>query len=69
LGGTMASAEHEPITEVWGLKTVYFVSELGAQSAWCPNPVIGGTVPPPGSAAYGIMMWKWEWSNLCAKIS
>jgi len=46
LGGTMASAEHEPITEVWGLKTVYFVSELGAQSAWCPNPVIGGTVPP-----------------------
>jgi len=42
----MASAEHEPITGVWGLKTVYFVSELGAQSAWCPNPVIGGTVPP-----------------------
>ena len=30
------------------------VSELGAQSAWCPNPVIGGAVPPaPGSAAYG----------------
>ena len=28
------------------------VSELGAQSAWCPpNPVIGGPVPP-GSAAY-----------------
>jgi len=27
------------------------VSELGGQSAWCPNPVIGGPVPP-GSAAY-----------------
>ena len=27
----------------------------GPQSAWCPNPVIGGPVPPPpGSAAYGI---------------
>ena len=22
------------------------LSELGAQSAWCPNPVIGGPVPP-----------------------
>jgi len=32
------------------------VSELGAQSAWCPTPVIGGgavpPAPPPGSAAY-----------------
>ena len=32
------------------------VSELGAQSAWCPhNPVIGGPVPP-GSAAYAVFV-------------
>jgi len=30
----------------WGLN-----SDREAQSAWCPNPVIGGPVPP-GSAAY-----------------
>ena len=51
-----AVAERIYLTENSMLCYGPLVSELGAQSAWCTNPIIGGPVPvppgPPGSAAY-----------------
>jgi len=34
------------------------VSELGAQSAWCPQPRHWGAGAPPGSAAYAVPVNK-----------
>ena len=45
-------------------------SELGAQSTWCPNFLIGGPVPltplpSPNSAAYGPKMTNYsQWALL-----